>query len=138
MIWCEHPRKLRASTLVACAIVAFVTLRSVAAAVALILGVSHIDAGVFEPRGVAVNCVNQLDRGHAPDNSAHNDGVCCAFFCSAGWRDDATLAPERALDWVVTRAERAQIRIQWRAQCAQTCPAGWASSWSSRAPPLFS
>lgn len=81
-------------------------------------------------------CQAKTDGGKAPAHSSHSHH--CAL-CSTGDRDHAVDAVALLATVIVVLAPHSNDAPAWFVHDEPTpSPLGWASSWSSRAPPIFS
>jgi hypothetical protein len=92
-------------------------------------------AVVFSPPGA--NCVLDAQDDHHSPVHEHSDAQCCVL-CGARDFNEAAIV---AVALIVASLEPPQPSSSTDAYSAEAPlkpPAGWASSWSSRAPPFFS
>jgi hypothetical protein len=126
--------------------------RSLAIAI-LCLSLSWILSSVFFPNGVGALAHHGLngdtyftaefcDQQSQDDNKApgphphHHRGCELCVACDHGWSLDRTVLVKSDIPFVSPRLNSART---WPAFVEPTAmPNGWASSWSSRAPPFFS
>ncbi|WP_024881944.1 hypothetical protein [Methylosinus sp. LW3] len=92
------------------------------------------DAG-YATSARSMDCARAAGEAEHPRRHG-DDAQCCAFCGARGFDEALALGPCQADGYVLRQRPPIRSRIARHAAIGAPTPAGWRSSWSSRAPPV--
>ncbi len=137
--WTERRTGRRSSALIACAVALFVALHGLLAPIATASHAAHPAGGPSVSAFADTEICNKGDIGDPSDHARYNRHDCC-ILCQASARDATLLgAIAWAAAWIASAPDASPSAPDYpEPEGARPPSIGWASSWSSRAPPSFS